>query len=76
MMTGVPTSPIIRGLLMVREQRQALILLLVIPFGALGTYIEFRQGNVILAAILAGVTLGMVAVNIWFARKPPNSTRP
>jgi hypothetical protein len=61
-------------LLMVREQRRALILLLIVPFGALGTYVEFRQGNMGLAAILAVVTLGVVAVSIWFSRKSPHSS--
>jgi hypothetical protein len=58
---------------MVREQRQALILLLIIPFGGLATYMEFRQGNNGMAAILAIVTVGVVAVSVWFARTPPDS---
>lgn len=60
---------------MEREQRQALILLLVIPFGGLATYMEFRHGNTGMAAILAIVTVCVVVVSIWFARKPPDRTR-
>jgi hypothetical protein len=72
---NVSAEPINCERLVVREQRQALILLLIIPFGALGTYIEFRMRHHGLAGILALVTLGMVAVSIWFARKPRSSNR-
>jgi hypothetical protein len=60
---------------MVREQRQALILLLIIPFGGLATYMEFRHGNAGMAAVLAIVTIAVVTLSLWFARKPPDHTR-